>query len=225
MSRALSDDVFDLELDELEEPVASEDLRRSGARPVVPTDDPDRIVERLLLGGDARGAIAACARFYGVAVGRLCFILLGSQSEADEAAQETMLAAFRAVPSYRGEGAPRAWLFGIARRICAQRQLSAGRRARRSVLLRSDESGRDASELHDDAERAARLQTALAVISASDREIIALRYESERSFKDIAGLLGIDEATARKRVGRALVRLRAFIDAGESEEWGREACG
>ncbi len=222
MSRALANDVFEGTLDPSGD---VDDLRQSGSRAVVEQDDPELIVEGLLLDGDARRAIAACARFYGVAVGRLCFILLGSQSEADEAAQETMLAAFRAAQSYRGEGAPRAWLFGIARRICAQRQLAAGRRARRSLLLRSDENGRDASELHDDAERSARLQAAMTSLTPSDREIIALRYESERSFRDIAGLLSVDEATARKRIGRALVRLRAFIDAGQPADLAQEACG
>ena len=39
--------------------------------------------------------------------------LLGSQADADEATQETLLRAHRAMATYRGEGSIKAWLCGI----------------------------------------------------------------------------------------------------------------
>jgi len=207
------DEVFDdLELDDDE--LEPEDLRRSsfavsGERLAASVQETR--LAALMLEGDAHGAIALAARMFGPAIGRVCFLLLGSQSEADEAAQETFLAAYHGVSSYRGEGAPRAWFYGIARRICTQRLSARLRQSRRMFLLDRDQHGLDASALHDRAERDAHLRRALEELPADDRELLALRYDAEQSFRDIALALGIDEAAARKRVGRALIRLRGKL--------------
>lgn len=203
----------DLELED--EDFEPEDLRRSslaisGERLVASAADTQ--LAALMIAGDAHGAIALAARLLGPAIGRVCFLLLGSQSEADEAAQETFLAAYHGIASYRGDGTPRAWFYGIARRICTQRLSARLRQSRRMFLLDRDHHGvDDASALHDRAERDAHLRRALDELSADDRELLALRYDAEQSFRDIALGLGIDEAAARKRVGRALMRLRGRL--------------
>lgn len=191
-------------------------LEASGERAVLDRDEVT--IAALLLAGDAHGAIAASARVHGASIGRLCFLLLGSQSEADEAAQETMLAAYHAAPAYRAQGTARAWLFGIARRVCSQRLLVRNRQARRRLLLGDDAPLADASQLHEVKEREATVRTALDALSPPDRELLALRFEGEQSFRDIAESLGIDEATARKRVGRALGRLRDQVDSADPDE-------
>lgn len=193
-----------------------EDLRaslvRSGERLTVNAED--LAITAKLVGGDAHGAISLAARTFGPAVGRLCFLLLGAQGEADEAAQETFLAAYHGAPTYRAEGSVRSWLFGIARRICAQRLATRARQARRlALLVVPGEGPTDASDLHDSAEREAEVRAALADLPGTDRELLALRYDAEHSFREIADALGIDEAAARKRVGRALVRLRERVRA------------
>jgi RNA polymerase sigma-70 factor (ECF subfamily) len=194
-----------------DEDLVEEDLGRSGARWIVRPEETEIAVR--LVRGDANGAIALAARVLGPVIGRLCFLLLGSQSEADEAAQETMLAAYHAASSYRSEGTPRAWFFGIARRICVQRLSTRARQARRLFLIVDDALARDASALHDDAEREAHVRAALEDLPELDREALILRYDAEQSFREIAEALSIDEATARKRVSRALVRLRQKVHA------------
>jgi RNA polymerase sigma-70 factor (ECF subfamily) len=189
----------------------TEDLARSGARWVVRPEETEVAIR--LVRGDANGAIALAARVMGPAIGRLCFLLLGVQGEADEAAQETMLAAYHAASSYRSEGTPRAWVFGIARRICIQRLQARARQARRLVLMVDESTARDASSLHDQAEREAIVRSALSELAAIDREALVLRYDGDQSFREIAEALGIDEQTARKRVSRALVRLREKVHA------------
>ena len=57
---------------------------------------PDAIADAIAR-GDHRAALAECARSHGVALGRLCMAWLGSQAEADEATQETLLAAYDAM--------------------------------------------------------------------------------------------------------------------------------
>jgi RNA polymerase sigma factor (sigma-70 family) len=61
-------------------------------------------------------------------------------------------------------------------------------------------------------EDAARARRALDTLKPSERDAILLRYEGGLNYRDVAAACGIDEASARKRVSRALVRLReAFM--------------
>ncbi|MGZ3420261.1 MAG: RNA polymerase sigma factor [Polyangiales bacterium] len=204
-----SDDEDDLGEDDLG--AATENLARSGARWIVRPEETEVAIR--FVRGDTNGAIALAARVMGPAIGRLCFLLLGSQGEADEAAQETMLAAYHSAASYRSEGTPRAWFFGIARRICIQRLQARARQARRIFLIVDETTARDPSSLHDQAEREANVRAALSELSEIDREALILRYDGDQSFREMAEALGIDEPTARKRVSRALVRLRQRVQA------------
>lgn len=185
---------------------------RSGERPAL--DDDEVAIASMLLSGDARGAIARAAHVHGPGLGRLCYLLLGSRGEADEAAQEALVSAFHAASSYRGEGSARAWIYTIARRTCAQRLEIRTRQARRRELIQAVTiEHADASTLHDEAERVASLRAGLEALAPADREILALRFEADQSFKEIAVSLGVDEATARKRASRALARLRDALRA------------
>jgi hypothetical protein len=124
-----------------EGPMAAEAAR------VEPIRGEARQIEDLIAAGQHRDALAACARAYGLPLGRLCMAFTGSQAESEELVQETLLAAYDAFPQYRGDGSVRAWLFGIARRISGRH---VEMRARRSSLLRlvhDTGRARDAGEL------------------------------------------------------------------------------
>jgi RNA polymerase sigma-70 factor (ECF subfamily) len=170
-------------------------------------------IEALIASGQHREALAACARAYAIPIGRLCMAFTGSQAESEELVQETLLAAFDAFPQFRGDGSVRAWLFGIARRLCGRHVEMRARRQERLRLVHDTGRGRDAGELAMERERAERARAALAKLKPSEREAVVLRYESDLSFRELAAACGVDEAAARKRVSRALSRLRA--DLGE----------
>jgi RNA polymerase sigma-70 factor (ECF subfamily) len=174
---------------------------------------PDPIVE-LIHGGRHRDALAACARTHHVVLGRLCMALLGSQADADEAVQETLLRAHRAMASYRGEGSVKAWLCGIARHVCAH-VLEVRRRGRELLeLVPSQDEARETFALR----RSARvLRDALDKLKPTERDALALRYVADLSHREIAEACGLDEAAARKRVSRALERLRSVMPTEEIE--------
>lgn len=177
--------------------------------------EPEDPIARCLAAGDHRGAVALCARVHGASIGRLCMSLLGSQAEAEEATQETLLAAFDALPGYRAEGSLRAWLFAIARRVCARRVETRTRREQRLRLVHDSADpalGADAALAQR--REAERVRRALEQLKPSERDAVVLRFERELSFREVAEACGIDEAAARKRVGRALERLRALLGAG-----------
>lgn len=159
--------------------------------------------------GDKRRALTLCMRDHGSAVGRLCMALLGSQAEADDAVQDTFVAAHAAFDGFRGEGSLRAWLFGIARRRCAR---ALERRGTVSPVEEDREHAPAADELLEARRRADTARALLAEVRPSEREALLLRYVGELSFKEVAEACGIDEAAARKRVSRALARLRELTE-------------
>lgn len=171
----------------------------------------DPIVE-LIQSGRHRDAVASCARTYHAVLGRLCMALLGAQADADEAVQETLLRAHRAMASYRAEGSVKAWLCGIARHVCAH--VLETRRKTRELLevVPMEDVARDAFETR---RRARVLRDALAKLKPSEREALALRYVADLSHREIAVACGLDEAAARKRISRALGRLRSVMPAEE----------
>jgi RNA polymerase sigma-70 factor (ECF subfamily) len=168
-------------------------------------------IEKLI--GEARykDALARCARAYSGPLGRLCTALTGSQAEAEELVQETLLAAYDGFPGFRFEGSIRAWLFGIARRICGRHNEMKNRRQARLRLVHDTGRGADAGELAIERERAVRARNALAQLKPSEREAVVLRYDAGMSFREVAVACGVDEAAARKRVSRALIRLRESL--------------
>jgi RNA polymerase sigma-70 factor (ECF subfamily) len=64
----------------------------------------------------------------------------------------------------------------------------------------------------------ARLNQAMADLAEEDREVLLLRNYEGLSSQEVGQLLGIEAATARKRHGRALIRLReALLARGVTE--------
>ncbi len=161
--------------------------------------------------GEFRDALGHCATSHGQSIGRLCMAYLGTQAEAEEASQETLIAALDAMPSYRGDGTVRSWLFGIARRVCARRVETRVRRENRLRLVQPDESAPGAEALLAARQQAFRVRNALEQLKPTEREAVVLRYDSGLSFAEVAHACGIDEPAARKRVSRALDRLRRSL--------------
>jgi len=168
--------------------------------------------------GRHRDAIAACATEHGAAIGRLCMALLGSQAEAEETAQEVLIAAHRAMTKYRGEGSVRSWLFGIARRKCARKLETRIRRERRLRLVHDAEGEVELPDRTVELRRRAdRVRAALERLKPSERDAVVLRYQAGLPYREIGEACGIDEAAARKRVSRALARMKGLL----SDEVGR----
>lgn len=178
---------------------------------VEPPADESKAIEQLIAQAHYREALTRCSKAYGSPLGRLCTALTGSQAEAEELVQETLIAAFDGFPNFRFEGSVKSWLFGIARRICGRHNELKNRRASKLRLVHDTGRTPDVGELHLERERATRARNALAELKPSEREAVVLRYDAGLSFREVAQACGVDEAAARKRVSRALMRLRETL--------------
>lgn len=191
-------------------PEADAALGRDETRSGEPNRDDQEIVA-LVQGRKYREAVALCARSHGTTIGRFCMALIGSQAEAEELAQETLLAAHETFDSYRGEASVKAWLLGIARRKCARHLERRVRGAAKLGLLENAGKPTASEELVLRRERAQLARSALSGMRPSEREALLLRYACGLPFREVGAACGIDEVAARKRVSRAIVTLRTVL--------------
>jgi RNA polymerase sigma-70 factor (ECF subfamily) len=174
-----------------------------------PEADPDQELLRAVARSDREAAAELLVQHHARAIGRLSMALLGSQAEAEDALQETLLSALESAGSFRGEGTLRAWLLGIARRKCARKLETRVRERERARSLSAISAPAGASAERTSLARRAR--QLLDEIKPSEREALILRFAGELSFRELSEAAGIDEAAARKRVSRGLARLRALL--------------
>jgi len=182
-------------------------LQTPAAAPA-PATGRDSDVLAALKSNDRSAAAQLLVELHALAIGRTCMALLGSQSEAEDVLQETLLAALDGLESFRNEGTLRAWLLSVARRGCAKRLEL---RTRERDLRQSLPSSAASEPIAERLSMARRARKLLDEIRPTEREALVLRYAAELSFREVGQACGIDEATARKRVSRGLLRLRTLL--------------
>lgn len=160
---------------------------------------------------------------------RACFRVLGDRHEAEDAAQEAFVTAYRALPSWRGEGPFGAWLTRIAVRIALR---TAARRRSIGWLapLETDEPGAptpspaspassgafDPASIVLRSERAREVRSAVARLDDPYREVVALRFFGELSLLEIARVVERPLPTVKTHLRRGLLRLRDVLAEQET---------
>ena len=175
-------------------------------------DDEGDLVTRARA-GDLDAYDALIARHQHAAL-RVAAVVAGS-ADAEDAVQEALVKAWRALDRFR-EGSPfRPWLLRIVANEARNRRRGAGRR--HALALRLVERPVDGPEervLAGDDRR--RLTEALLSLPDKDRAVLALRYFAELSEADMAIALDCSPGTVKSRLSRAKERLRALLpDTGE----------
>jgi RNA polymerase sigma-70 factor (ECF subfamily) len=150
---------------------------------------------------------------------RVAYLVVGSAAEAEEAAQEGFIKAYRALGRFR-RGAPfRPWLLQIVSNEARNRRRAAGRRAALALRAAEESSSGGAApspegSLLAEAERE-RLLAAVNGLREEERLVIAYRYFLELSEEEAAAALGVRPGTIKSRTSRALTRLREEL--GEAD--------
>ena len=159
---------------------------------------------------DALGALLANATW----LRALAQQMLADRGLADDAVQETWVAALRA----GGEVAiERPWLARVVRNFALQRGRAESARKRREVSVARPERTPSAEDVVARAELHAKLVQAVLALEEPYRATILWRYFENLSAEQIAARAGIDPATVRSRVARAREKLRAALMANGGE--------
>jgi RNA polymerase sigma-70 factor (ECF subfamily) len=148
---------------------------------------------------------------------RVACLAGGSAADAEEAAQEGFVKAWRALPRFRAGSPFRPWLLAIVANEARNRRRAAGRRA--GLALRAAEhaersaggagAGASPETLVLAGARRETLLAALAALDERDRAVLTCRYLLELSEEETAAALGCRRGTVKSRTSRALERLRA----------------
>ena len=144
-------------------------------------------------------------RQHGPVVLRVCRAVLGSSADADDAWQETFLAALRAYPHLDPQTNLQAWLVTVAR----SKTIDVIRARRRAVPVGNVPEELDPSALDPAAAAEARdLRAAVAALPERQRWAVALHHLGGLTYAQVAELVGGTEDAARRAGADGVAALR-----------------
>jgi RNA polymerase sigma factor (sigma-70 family) len=173
----------------------------------------EELVERARR-GDAAAFEELVVSYQGIAF-RTAYLLAGDAADAEEAAQDAFVKAYRALGRFR-RGAPfRPWVLAIVANEARNRRRASGRRAALTVRAREEDRLGGAAPSPEAAlltgEKRERLLHAVESLADEHRDVIVCRYFLELSEEETAAALGLRRGTVKSRTSRALERLREAI--------------
>jgi RNA polymerase sigma-70 factor (ECF subfamily) len=134
---------------------------------------------------------------------RLACAILGDRASAEEAAQEALVRVWKGLPRFRGDSSLSTWIYAITRNACLSALARAGPRTesleepagRRQAEKRSA-TGWQTAPLPD-------VAALLEALPAKYREVVALFYMQEKSYDEVASMLGLPVGTVKTYLFRA----------------------
>ena len=175
------------------------------------------------LDGDQEAFARLVGRYTG-AVFNLCYRMLGSPQDAEDATQEIFLRAYTRLDSYDPARRFSTWILSIGSNHCIDRL-----RRRRYAWLTLDDvafwlpSGGPGPEGNAlERERADEVQRALQQLPEQYRLVLVLRYWHDLSYDEIAAQVGISESALKTRLHRARKQLGAALGEDGARLWETE---
>lgn len=186
------------------------------------TEEDDTLLVAASKQGD-QDAFAQLVQRYQRRVFNLIFRMLQQYEEANEITQETFLAAWQGLPSFRGDARFPTWLYRIAYN-CSLKQLEQRKRDRalqtamqaEQVLECANDDNRADAEL-DTHERQAMVQEHLSQLPAKYRIVLILRHLQEMTYEEMAEILTVPIGTIKTHLFRARNLLKERLLAFDRE--------
>ena len=148
---------------------------------------------------------------------RLSFSILRDRAAAEDAAQETLVRVWKALPGFDGRAALGTWIYAIARNTCLMEL-----RKRRPTVSFDDPDSTEAQHAataiatgpaedpeHDN------LLRLLATLPANQQQAVRLFYLEDRSYDAVAAALGMPLGTVKNLLFRARRRLMELARPAE----------
>src|SRR5690349_21702137 len=132
--------------------------------------------------------------------------VLGNSADAEDVTQQTFLNAYRAFQRGGQPTKPHNWLIKIAHNVCRMRWRQSGRRPQEVPL---DSAPEPAAPEHDGTTSLDEVLTALARLPFNQRAAIVMREVEDRSYAEIAEVLGVTVPAVEALLFRARGSLRA----------------
>jgi RNA polymerase sigma-70 factor (ECF subfamily) len=158
------------------------------------------------------------------------FAILRNEADAEDAAQEAVLKAFKHIRQFRAEARFSTWLIQITVNEARMRLRKSHAEIIEPIVDRQDEEGNYVpqdfadwrevpSEVLERKEVREKLVGALASVGEKYREVFVLRDMQHLSIEETAKALGISHASVKTRLLRARLMLRDLLAPGFGGSW------
>lgn len=171
--------------------------------------------------GDVNGACTAVIGGYGPQLLGYLTAVLRDETLAGDAFSELSLDLLNGLPGFRREASVRTFAYKLAWH--AALRVARDPYQRRRDRLASDDISELVAKVRS--ETAAHLKTEVKdrvaqlrrQLDREEQSLLILRVDRDLSWKEIAEVLGVDEAAARKRFERTKEKLRRLVDAQKGQ--------
>lgn len=153
-------------------------------------------------------AFSRLVEIYQKPVYNLCYRMLGNAGDAEDAAQEAFLRAYKSLHHYDPKRSFPTWLLSIASHHCID-QIRKRRFTSYSIddddyaWLEPPDPGPDPESTLSLREKQAQVQTMLKELSPKDRSAVVMRYWYNYSYEEIAEALSMTVSAVKSRLHRA----------------------
>lgn len=181
----------------------------------------EALVEQARRGDSA--AFGELVQRHQAAVLRTARAICGSREEAEDVAQEALVAAWQKLPAFRGDAQFKTWLIAIAWRHAVSRRSSVWRRLRGFVELDAAGApepvgaGRSSEQVLVGEAFAGDVKRLVATLPEKLRQPLLLAAAGDLTFEDMSAVLGVPTGTLKWRVMEARRRLKQKLAAAGHE--------
>jgi RNA polymerase sigma-70 factor (ECF subfamily) len=175
--------------------------------------------------GNLTRAFDVVMQRYESKVFRLCFSFMRNRAPAQDAAQESLLRIWRALPKYDGRAALSTWIYAITRNWC----LTCLGSKRRTISLSEsvvqvEVDALAAPDGHDGWDQGQAIKQLVDELPEMTRRIVTLYYFEEQSVAQVSELVGLAHGTIKTHLFRARSTLLARLETSglaNLEHWTR----
>jgi len=147
---------------------------------------------------------------------RICYRLLGNESDAHDAAQDVFVALFLQRAKFRGESKYSTWVHAVAVRTCLMQRRSRGRRLRREGTPTGADLDQQPTQRQAPAPGAKLdLVQMLDVLDEEDRAMVLLKYAEGYEYDELAAIFELSVSACKMRVSRAREKIQERYGGGE----------
>ena len=155
-------------------------------------------------------AFSALVERFRERVWRVCWRLMGSEHDAEDAAQEVFVRLFFERTRFEGRSRYATWVHAVAIRTCLSLRRSRSRRRRRedsgdgeqieTVATRQPSPGDAVAATHD-------IAKLLEGLDEEDRALVLMRFAENHDYEELAEMFGTTPGACRMRISRIREKL------------------
>ncbi len=141
---------------------------------------------------------------------KVCRMYCNDHDDSEDLFQEIVLQLWRSYPAFKGDAKVSTWMYRIGLNTAITRLRKNSRKPLTQSLSIEHQNLRDTVPQRIDIEYREELQTAINMLNKLDKALVML-YLDEKSYKEIAEIIGISESNVGVKINRIKKKLQEII--------------